>query len=375
MSQMDTPPASAREIARARMANLGLTSAPAASLEDVVGTLGALQAQEYAFAKWSVAQRTAGATEDAVQRAVAEGRILRTHLLRPTWHFVLPADIRWILALTGPRIQASSAYRYGQLALDDAQRARSAEAIAEALAGGRHLTRKELAAVLEEAGISTEGQRLPHILMHAELEGVICSGAPRGKRQTYALLAERAPDAPTLSREEALAALTRRYLATRGPATALDYRAWSSLLAADARAGLALLGDEAASFDLDGRTYWWMPGAASPPAPPPPAPDAPAAHLLQTFDEFFSGYRESKDVADVDGWLRAVGGEIGYYHAVVIDGQLVGRWRRKVRARDVQVDISPLRPLDPAEEEAVDAAVARYGEFLGLQADWRVTDE
>ena len=368
-------PGSAREIARLRLVNQGVATAPYASIEEVVGALGAMQAQEYAFAKWSIAQRTTGiagsgdagsrTTDADVERAVAEGRVLRTHLLRPTWHFVLPADIRWLLDLTAPRIRASSAHRYVQLELDDATLARGADLIVEALAGGRHRTRRELAALLDEAGISPAGQRMPYILAHAELEALICSGAPRGKQQTYALLAERAPDARTMPREEALAELTRRYLATRGPATVKDYMVWSSLRAADVRAGIALLGAVAESFTLDGRAYWWLGGA------PPPTEDTPAAHLLQIYDEFLSGYRESKDVVDVDGWLRALG-DIGYYHPLVIDGQVAGRWQRTVRAREVQVEISPLRPLEAAEERAVDGAVGRYGEFLGLPATWRV---
>jgi len=361
-------PESARDIARLRLAHQGVATAPYASLEEVVGALGAMQAQEYAFAKWSIAQRTTGVADADVERAVAEGRILRTHLLRPTWHFVLPADIRWLVDLTAPRIRASSASRYGQLELDDATLSRSVDLIVAALSGGRHRTRREIAALLNEAGISTAGQRMPYILAHAELAGLICSGAPRGKEQTYALLAERAPDARTMPREEALTELTRRYLATRGPATVKDYMAWSSLTAADARAGIALLGAEAESFTLGGREYWWMGGAS------PPAEDSPAAHLLQTYDEFFSGYRESKDVVDVDGRLRALG-DIGYYHAVVIDGQVIGRWRRTLRARGVEVEVSPLRPLEAAEERGVEAAVGRFGEFLGLPAAWRVASE
>jgi deazaflavin-dependent oxidoreductase (nitroreductase family) len=187
-----------REIARRRMHGQHLWGPPLERLEDVVQWLGALQAQEFAVAKWSVAQRAAGVDAAAMDTAFADGAILRTHLLRPTWHFVLPADIRWILEVTAPRVHALNAYGHRQLALDGTVLARSTRLIARALEGETHLARRELAAMLEGSGIDAGGPRLAHILMYAELQGLICSGPPHGKQHTYALLDERAPNAITL---------------------------------------------------------------------------------------------------------------------------------------------------------------------------------
>src|SRR5437868_6619308 len=229
------------EIARRRLYNQYLWGAPCDSPEHVVGWLGAMQSQEFAYAKWSVAQRSRGATNAAMAQALADGAILRTHVLRPTWHFVLPADVRWLLDLTAPRVNALSGYYYRQLGLDDAVFAQTNALFLKALKGGRQLTRTELAAILQRSGIVASGQRLAYILMRAELDAVIISGALRGKQQTYAAFDERVPRAKKVPRENALAELTRRYFVSRGPATLTDYLTWSSLTAAEGRIGLEMV--------------------------------------------------------------------------------------------------------------------------------------
>jgi hypothetical protein len=204
---------------------------------DVVRWLVASQAQDFAGAKWSVGLRTEAANDAAVERAFNEGAILRTHMMRPTWHFVTQEDIRWMLALTAPRVHAVNASRYRQLGLDAATLTKAVTTMTRALEGGHELTRDELRAALARARIGTDGQRMAYILMHAELEAAICSGARRGKQFTYALLDERAPRARVLSREDALAELGARYFASRGPATVQDFAKWSGLTL-EARRGL-----------------------------------------------------------------------------------------------------------------------------------------
>src|SRR5882762_9944043 len=191
--------------------------------QEVVRWLGALQAQEFPVAKWSIAQRTRGATLADVDAAFAAGVIVRTHVLRPTWHFALGADIRWLLQVTAPRVHALNAYYNKQHKLDSKLLAKSNSLIAKALEGGAHLTRSELAAVLTRGGIRAAGNRLAYIVMRAELDAIVCSGAMRGKQHTYALLDERVPHGKTLNREEALAELARRYFTSRGPATLNDF--------------------------------------------------------------------------------------------------------------------------------------------------------
>src|SRR5579884_1810369 len=229
------------DIAQKRLYNHLIARQTFESPVDVVQWLGAVQAQDYAAAKWALGLRLPAVSDDDIERAFAGGAILRTHVMRPTWHFVAPADIRWLLALTAPRVHATNAYYYRQCELDDTTFTRCHEAMTNALQGGKQLTRPEIVSALKQIGIVADDPlRFGLIIMHAELEGIICSGARRGKQFTYALLDERAPQARTLERDEALSELVKRYFSSHGPATLQDFVWWSGLTAADAKAGLAM---------------------------------------------------------------------------------------------------------------------------------------
>ncbi len=207
------------DIAHQRLHNQKLLQTTFTKPDEVVAYLGAVQAQDYAGAKWAIAQRTKGLTDVEIDQAFADGTILRTHLMRPTWHFVTPADIRWMLMLTAPRVHAVSAFMYRQLELDKAVIKKSYTVLEKTLRGDKQLTRTELGSAFKKAGIVAEGMRLGYFMMSAELDGIICSGARKGRQFTYALLEERVPEVKAVKRDEALAKLVQRYFATRGPAT------------------------------------------------------------------------------------------------------------------------------------------------------------
>ena len=211
-------------IAKHRLQNQRLVGARFNAPEAVVRWLGAVQAQDYHSAKWALALRSHRTTEAGVEKAFNAGAILRVHAMRPTWHFVAPADLRWMLALTSPRVHVANAHMYRKLELDEALFHRVAGIFTAALQGGRTLTRKELADILEREGIPARGQRLAYVVMQAELSGLLCSGPLHGKQHTYALVDERIPVAPPLSHDEALAALAHRYFMSHGPASVRDFR-------------------------------------------------------------------------------------------------------------------------------------------------------
>jgi Winged helix DNA-binding domain len=351
------------ELAHRRLRSQRLSGDGCASPEEVVGCLVAVQSQDYTPAKWSLGQRSAGTGDDAVQAAFARGDLLRTHVLRPTWHFVAPSDIRWLLELTGPRVHLQNGTMYRQRGLDAATRARSEAVLCEALQDGEHRTRKELGEALAAAGFETEGFRLAYHLMSAELNGVVCSGAPRGKQHTYALLEKRAPHARRLDPDEALAELTLRYFSGHGPATVKDLRWWSSLTVTDIRRGLELVGAKLERTEIDGVPYWSL-------GEPAPGPPAPRAQLLQTYDEYVVGYSESRLVLDASGELRALmRDEASFTALAVLDGTAVGRWRRTLRKDAVEIELRHHMPLDEAGVDALREAAARHGEFLGLPAN------
>jgi hypothetical protein len=332
---------------------------------EIVSWLGAVQSQDYAGAKWALALRAPALTDADVDRAFDRGDILRTHILRPTWHFVAPQDIRWMLALTSPRVLSANRLYCRKNGLDDKILARCRKIMARALAGGRHLTRAALAAVLERAGISGAGQRLAYLVMDAELERVICSGPRLGKQFTYALLEERAPKARELTNDEALAELTKRYFASHGPATLRDFVWWSGLTVKLAKRGLDMLAGAVASETVNGVTYWLVPPARPRRATAPTA--TPLVHLLPNYDELMNAlrdrglFRDSAAQPPADAFLR-------FPHQLAIDGILRGAWRRTLTTRGVIITVRPFRPLARPEKRALDEAVERYGRFVSTPA-------
>ncbi|MGI8687009.1 MAG: winged helix DNA-binding domain-containing protein [Thermomicrobiales bacterium] len=356
------------DIAHQRLHTQRIAGAKFETPDEVVRWLGAVQAQDYAGAKWAAGQRMHDATGDALDRAFADGTILRTHIMRPTWHFVVPADIRWLLALTAPRVKAATAYYDQQRALDDDTFGRSNAALANALQGGAHLTRTELASALQQAGIATDDLRLGSLMMRAELDGVVCSGERRGKQFTYALLDERAPNATTLARDEALAELTRRYMTSHGPATMQDFVWWSGLTMADAKAGLAMVEPELVHEVVDGRTYWF---AVSAPIVRDPSP---TVYLLSNYDEYIVGYTDRRAALDAPPADRLDARDnVLFNHTIVLDGQVVGTWKRTVTKGAVIVEATPFAPLGAAEAVALEIAAARYGRFIRLPAALRIS--
>jgi winged helix DNA-binding protein len=353
------------EIALRRLHQQRLIGEPFRSAVDAVRWLGAVQSQDYSGAKWGLGQRTGGATDAELDRLFDEGAILRTHVMRPTWHFVLPEDIRWLLELTGPRVRRGLVARYRQLEIDEAVIAGAKAAFTAALEGGRHRTRPELGEVLHAAGISPAGQRLPHLLSAAELDGLIASGPRQGKQFTYALLEERAPKAPTLDRTEALAELTRRYFRSHGPAQLQDFVWWSGLTAADARRGVALAGAALDHEVLEGKEYWSDADAE--------AVEATAAtqagvigHLLPNFDEYTVGYRDRAAVhpeRPLDAAFFSFGSILS--NIIIVGGRVRGAWLRRLQGGGVQVEIRLLDRLQPAEAAALEQAALELGRFLG----------
>ncbi len=358
------------DIAHRRLHNQLITQQMFEKPGDVVQWLGAVQAQDYAAAKWAIGLRLQGATSDDIEQAVADGAILRTHVMRPTWHFVAPADIRWLLALTAPRVHAASAYYYHTLGLDDAIFTRSNAALAKALQGGKQLTRLELVSVLKQVGIVTENLGFLYLIMHAELDGIVCSGARRGKQFTYALLEERVPQTRTLDHDEALAEFAMRYFTSHGPATLQDFVWWSGLTMADARTGLAMVTSELMHEVVDDQTYWF---AASAPLAPSTKELSQTAYLLPNFDEYTVGYKDRGAVIDASHTERFDSRGSVLNNVLVLDGQVVGTWRRTLKKDVVIITPNLFIPLTTAETCAFAAAANRYGAFLekAMHITWK----
>jgi winged helix DNA-binding protein len=307
---------------------------------EVVRWFGAVQAQDFNAAKWALALRMRKATDASVEEAFNRGEILRTHVMRPTWHFVAPEDIRWLLQLTAARVNQKCGPNYRKFELDAAVFKRSNKIFMKALRDGKHLTRPALKSLLSADGIDvTDPVRLAHILLRSELDGVICSGPRIGKQFTYALLEERAPATKTLERDEALAELTRRYFRSHGPATLQDFVWWSGLTVEDAKRGIAEAG-----------TLYSTQTKQSPNS----------AHLLPAFDEYFVAYKDRQVAAGSLSTWDVLG------PTFVIDGIAAGKWKR---TNSGNVELSASRALKKSEELALTKATELFRRYLLTQVE------
>jgi hypothetical protein len=346
-----------------RLRHQQLTESKLRKPVQVVSCLCAMQAQDYIGAKWAIGLRAPGCQDGDVEQAFNDGLILRTHVLRPTWHFVTPADIRWLVALSAPRIHAANAYYYRQAGLDAKIFVKSCAMIHRALDGGKFLTRAELGEHLTRAKIPAEGLKLAYLMMHAELEGVICSGPRRGKQSTYALLDERAPAGKTLARDEALAELAKRYFASHGPATIRDFAWWSGLTAKDAQAAVDSVRPILEPSEIEGKVHW----SADEPAERPHKGSS--AYLLPNYDEYLIAYKDRAPFVDASRAANIVARSNGAFaNHLLIDGRLAGSWSRTIRTNTALIEVAPYKKLTPAQTRAVSGAADCYGEFLGLPA-------
>jgi hypothetical protein len=347
-------------ILAARLHNQWLARSPATRPAAVVERLCAVQSQDFIGAKWAIGLRATGLDDADVEAAFNRGEILRTHLMRPTWHFVTPADIRWMLTLTAPRVHQASKFYYRQLELDAKTMSRAHRVIVSELEGGQSRTRTELAAALAKRGIEARGPRLGLLTIHAELEQVLCSGPARGRQLTYALFDERAPSRAARTPRNPAAELARRYFHSHGPATLRDFVWWSGLTVAQAKRGIADASPALEPQELDGLTYWASEWKTAPRLPP-------ATFLLPNYDEYLIAYKDRQLVRPTAGVDAAsiMNGPDAFAHPLVVDGLFAGVWRRRVSGAKTSVEVVVKVPLSPKQRKAVNAAARRLRAFSG----------
>jgi hypothetical protein len=351
-------------VAARRLAAQHLARPAKLSVSQLVERMVAVQAQDFTGAKWALGLRLIGVDDAEVLRAYDAGEILRTHVLRPTWHFVAPADIRALLRLTAPRVMRQNQSMGRKLGLTEALLARSNDAIVAALEGGTHLTRDGVRAALHRVRIDTEGpQRMTYLMMHAELSGLICSGPRLGNQFSYALLDERVPSHldPQLDNEAFLLVLGERYLRSRGPSTDRDFAWWAGLTLRDARKAFDALRSQVRRIRHDEIDYWELD------EPRPRLARSPAAMLLSIYDEYISSYRSRGVIVSPDDGARLIGKGNALAWVLVLDGRIAGTWRRVVERGGIRVELEPFRVLSNTERAAVEMSVTRYASFLNSE--------
>jgi hypothetical protein len=338
------------DLAGIRLWNQWLSHPIGKSPEGVVRHLVAMQAQDFFGAKWAIGLRMSRAVDADIEDAFMKGHILRTHVMRPTWHFVAAEDIRWLLNLTVPRVHLANGSMYRQTKLDAKILAKAHSILGKALAE-RNLTRSELKTKLASKNIKTDNLRLAYIMMHAELEGLICSGPRRGKQFTYVLLDQRAPKVKELSRDETLAEFVLRFFAARGPATIQDFSYWSGLTIADGNAGVLMVRKQL-NYD---EPYWFVNEKTN-------FKHVNQAYLLPNYDEFGMSYKDHG--VSLNDEQKEQTQNYSFSQLIVINGQLKGTWRRSQKETGVEIEFWPFMPFSQTERKLVDAAIEKYEHFL-----------
>lgn len=326
---------------------------------EVVRWLGAVQAQDFLGSLWAIGCRMQQATEQTIEQAIVERTIVRTWPMRGTVHFVPAEDARWMVNLLAPRVVSRAQSIYRQVGVDQEVLARSRDVVTQALAGGKQLMRSDLYALLEAEGIATGNMRGLHIIGNLAQEALICFGSRVGKQATFTLLDELVPNPRTPSREEAIAELAVRYFRSHGPATIHDFMWWSGLTMAEARPGMETVQAQLLSETLDGKTYWWTEDT--------PSADAylPALHLLPAFDEYLVSYKDrSPSLEPQNTFVAAPERHLG--PIIVIDGRVVGTWKRTFKKDTVTIAATCGRDLTDEERAAFEVAARRYAEFVGM---------
>ena len=351
------------DITHARLLSHQIAGTKFKSQKEIVGWMGAMQAQDFNMAKWAIGLRLNKATHAIIDAAIDSGEIIRTHLLRPTWHFVSAEDIYWMIGLTAPRIKSSMKGRNKQLELTDKIFEKSFTIIEKTLRDGNHLTRKELVSKLNKAKIATDNNRSSHILFSAELEGIICSGKMIGKQTSYALINERIPKTKVVKKEEALFMLAKKYFESHCPATFRDFVWWSGLSVADAKHAMEMVRKDFVSEKINSEEYLFSNSFSS------LKELKETVFLLPAFDEFLISYKDRTAAIVLQHQEKAFSKNGIFWPVIVIDGKVEGIWKREIKKGTLIVETIFFDPKKKKPKDILKEAAVKLGNFLGYEVE------
>ena len=350
------------DIANHRFFHQQLAESKFTAAKELVRWMGAIQAQDFQMSKMAVGLRVKNATEKSIESALHTGEIIRMHLLRPTWHLVSAEDVTWMLALSASHIQSAMRARDRELELTAAIFSKSNAILESSLRDGNHLSRQELIVKLKEAGIAVDNNRASHLLMHAESEGIICSGKLIANQLSYAILSERVPLKKKFGQDEALAELAKRYFTSHGPATLSDFSWWSGLSVSKSRIGLEMVSKDLETFTSEGKTYWFS-GVSI------PKMNTEVVHLLPAYDEFIISYTDRNASIRKEIHSKAVSSNGLFRPVLVQNGQVVGIWKREPKKEKIRITTHLFGEADQYLEQKIRKAIKSYTRFLDKQIE------
>ncbi|MDF1549056.1 MAG: winged helix DNA-binding domain-containing protein [Bacteroidales bacterium] len=346
------------DISNARLSSQHLTSSKFKTVKELVAWMGAMQAQDYSMVKWAIGSRLPGTAEKIIDEAIKKGEIIRAHLMRPTWHIVSADDIYWMLELTAPQIRSATRSRHKDLELTQSILNKTNRIIEKALEGGNHLTRNELNSLFEKAKITLDNNRSAHIMLSAELDGIVCSGATKDNKPSYALLSERVKKTKSYTREEALRKLALKYFSSHGPATLHDFIWWSGLPVKEARMALELVKSEFISEKIENETYWLNNSFSMSNI------KKKHAFLLPAYDEFIISYKNRTASLPFQDQCKAVSNNGIFRPVVVVNGQVIGIWKRTIKNEKVLIETNFFGANNKSVKQLIDKEALKFGSFL-----------
>lgn len=345
-----------------RVANQQLLESDFKTPHDLVSWMGAVQAQDYNMGKWAVGVRLSGITDKDVEEAANKGEIIRTHILRPTWHFVAREDIHWMLQLSAPRLRPILYSAEKELKLREDIVSKSNMLVLEILENEPDLTRQEIGERLEQKGLSLDSIRINYIMFRAEIEGLVCNGVVRGKKQTYDLLERKAPRKNEFfDKDEALEKLARKYFNSHGPATLQDFIWWSGLTGTEAKRAVEILKPDYSFCTLNEQVYIFNESLGF------KHPEKDVIHLLPAFDELFVSYKDRKEILDYEHQKKVIVSNGVFKPTVFLNGKIIGIWNRVVKTKGIISEITCFKNPSKKVHSLMEKASKEYGVFANNQ--------
>jgi hypothetical protein len=346
-------------IAQLRLITQQIAGTKLKTEKELVYWLCAIQAQDFPMSKWAVGTRLPDSTEKSVEMAIDSGEIIRTHVLRPTWHLVSAEDIYWMLELSAPQIKTAARSRDRELELTEEAFSHCNTLLEKWLRDSNFKPREELTKLLADAGFSNDNNRVSHILMRAEIEGIIGSGTIKGGKQTYALLAERVPVKKLMKHDEAAAELARRYFTSHGPATMPDFAWWSGLPVKECRQAIEAIKHDFLAEVVDGETYYFHPALSV------PNTENEAVYLLPAYDELIISYKNREATLTYENHLKTVSNNGFFRPAIVHNSQVIGIWKRSINKEKVILETEYFGNPGKTIQKQVEKEFEKYVQFLG----------
>jgi hypothetical protein len=351
------------EVSFLRLANQKISHPSTKNVVELISWMGAMQAQDYNMAKWALGLRLKDATEKSIQDAFNKGKILRTHLLRPTWHMVASEDISWMLQLTAPQIKIAANPWNKKLELTETIFKKCTKIIESSLEGGIQLTREELYSKFENSKIIMNNSRLIHIMLMAELNAVVCSGALKGKKHTYSLFSDRVPIMKTYSRDQALGELALRYFNSHGPATLQDFAWWSGLPLSVSKKAIEIIRTNFHSETIDNKIYWFSNSSLNIKS------IKNSVYLLPAFDEFIISYKDRRASLAKENQNVTISKNGIFNPVIVINGQVAGLWKKNLNKNSILMDIHFFNTSTKASRKLIENCSLSYGKFLNQKVE------